>query len=81
MQKQAKEVQKTLASEIITVQKNGLEIKINGNMEIQSVNIASMDNKEELEQNIKSGLNDAIKQAQKVMAQKMMGGGMSLPGM
>ncbi|MBT4277917.1 YbaB/EbfC family nucleoid-associated protein [Candidatus Falkowbacteria bacterium] len=81
MQKQAKEVQKTLADEIITVQKGELEIKINGNMEIQSINIASMESKEDLERDIKEGMNNAIKEAQQVMAKKMMGGGMSLPGM
>ncbi len=72
MQKQAKEVQKTLAEEIIFVQKGAIEIKINGNMEIQSVKITENVDMEKLEKNIKEAINDAIKQAQKVMARKMM---------
>jgi len=81
MQKQAKEVQKTLAEEIIFVQKGAIEIKINGNMEIQSVKITENVDMEKLEKNIKEAINDAIKQAQKVMARKMMSGGMNIPGL
>jgi DNA-binding protein YbaB len=80
MQKQAKEVQKTLADEIITVTNGDIEIKLDGNMEVKSVNIQSIDNKESLEKDLKNAVNDGIKKAQKVMAQKMMGGGMNIPG-
>ncbi len=81
MQKQAKEMQKALSQEIITVTQGDIEIKINGNMEIQSIDIKNIDDKEKLEKDIQQGVNDAIKQAQKTMAQKMMSGGFNLPGM
>ncbi len=81
MQKQAKEVQKTLADEIIVVNHGDVEIKLDGNMEIKSINIQNLDNKENLEKDLKNAVNDGIKKAQKVMAQKMMGGGMNIPGM
>jgi DNA-binding protein YbaB len=80
MQKQAKEVQKTLADEIITATNGDVEIKLDGNMEVKSVNIQNIENKESLEKDLKNAVNDGIKKAQKVMAQKMMGGGMNIPG-
>lgn len=80
MQKQAKEVQKTLGEEIITVNKGVIEIKIDGNMEIKSINISETNDKEKLERDIKDGINEAIKDAQKLMAQKMMSSGMNIPG-
>lgn len=80
MQKQAGEVQKKLAEEVITASYGDVEIKLDGNMEIKSVNIQKMDNKEELEKDLKKAFNDGIKKAQRVMAEKMMGGGMNIPG-
>ena len=81
LRSQASEIQKKLADEFITVKESGVEIIINGNMEIQSVKIADIENKERLEDNLKNAANNAIKKAQKLMAQKMMGGGLNLPGM
>ncbi len=81
LRSQASEMQKKLADEIITVEDGGVEIIINGNMEIQSVKIADIENKEIVEGNLKRAVNNAIKKAQKLMAQKMMGGGLNLPGM
>lgn len=80
LRSQASEMQKKLADEFITVQDGVVEITINGNMEIQSVEIDSVENKERLEKNLKNAINNAIKKAQKIMAQKMMGGGLNLPG-
>ena len=81
LRSQASEMQKKIADEIITVEDGGVEIIINGNMEIQSVKIADIENKEIVEGNLKRAVNNAIKKAQKLMAQKMMGGGLNLPGM
>lgn len=80
LRSQASEMQKKLAYEIITIEENGVEIIINGNMEIQSVKIDSTENKEKLENDLKNAINNAIKKAQKLMAKKMMGGGLNLPG-
>ncbi len=81
LRSQASEMQKKLADEFITVEEGGVEIIINGNMEIQSVKVTDTENKERLESNIKNAVNSAVKKAQKLMAQKMMGGGLNLPGM
>ena len=39
LQKQGKELQKTLADEFIVVEKHGIKIKMNGNMEIINIEI------------------------------------------
>jgi DNA-binding protein YbaB len=73
---QAKVMQNALAGESITVDRKGLTLIMNGNMEITSVKINEEISKEKLEIIIKDNANDAIKQIQKVMAKKMqeMGG-------
>jgi len=69
-------MQSALATESVTVSRNGVEVKMNGNMEITNVNITSDSNKESLSGAFKDATNDAIKQTQKLMAKKMqeMGG-------
>jgi len=80
LRSQAKMMQDILAQEIITVEKSGVKITMNGNMEIVSVSIEEEINKEKLEGIMKENINDAIKKTQRVMAQKMqeMGG---IPGL
>lgn len=81
LQKQGKELQKTLADEFIVVEKHGIKIKMNGNMEIINIEIFNEDGKEKLADNLKEIINDAIKQSQKMMAQKMMQGNFNIPGL
>jgi len=73
---QAKQMQNALSGESATVDKKGLVIVMNGNMEITSVKINEDMAKDKLENAIKENTNDAIKQIQKIMAKKMqeMGG-------
>ncbi|MBU4217008.1 YbaB/EbfC family nucleoid-associated protein [Candidatus Parcubacteria bacterium] len=73
---QAKVMQSALSGESITVDRKGLTLVMNGNMEITSVKINEEITKEKLEEIIKDNTNNAIKQIQKVMAKKMqeMGG-------
>ncbi len=73
---QAKTMQNALAGETITVEKNGVKIVLNGNMEVTSLTINEELSKESLENVIKDLLNDGIKKTQRLMAQKMqeMGG-------
>jgi DNA-binding protein YbaB len=73
---QAKKMQNALGTENISVEKNGVKIKMNGNMEITELTVNPDLNKESLERALKDGVNDAIKQTQKLMAKKMqeMGG-------
>ena len=76
----AKQMQNAMAEETVTVEKNGLTIIMSGNMEITDVKIAEGTSTGSLENSVKSNVNEAMKKAQKIMAQKMqeMGG---IPGM
>jgi DNA-binding protein YbaB len=73
---QAKSMQAKLAEELIEVDHKGLKIKMNGNLEIQSVSTPEGLSKDSLDNIVKDGVNEIIKKAQKVMARKMqeMGG-------
>lgn len=73
---QAKQMQDALATESVTVEKNGIKLVMNGNMEITTLTIKSDLTGESLEKTMKDVFNDAIKKTQRLMAQKMqqMGG-------
>ena len=76
LRSQAKTMQNALADEAITLEKNGVSLKINGNMNIEEISIKDDLSKENLEKTLKNLFNDAIKKTQRVMAKKMqeMGG-------
>ncbi len=80
LREQAKNMQNALADETTTVEKNGIKVVMDGNMNITSIEIDSDLDKEQLSKALKETLNEAIKKTQKNMAIKMqqMGG---LPGM
>lgn len=83
---QANQIKKVLAEEKIDGSGSWGKIKItmNGNQEVLSVQIDDevVGNKSKLESGIKEAINDTIKKAQKVMAQKMSQmGGLDLPGL
>ncbi|MFA4941263.1 MAG: YbaB/EbfC family nucleoid-associated protein [Patescibacteria group bacterium] len=80
LRSQAKVMQNALAQESITVEKNGVKIVMNGNMEITSLSINEELSKNSLEGILTDCFNDAVKKTQRLMAQKMqeMGG---LPGL
>jgi len=73
---QAKTLQNALADEIITVEKGGIRVIINGNLEITQININENLAKDSLEGLLTDCLNEAIKKTQRLMAQKVreMGG-------
>jgi len=75
LRQQAKTLQNTLSAEKITVEKHGVKMVINGNLEVIELNIADK-NQNNLENALKDCFNDGIKQVQKIMAKKMqdMGG-------
>ncbi|MCX6745545.1 MAG: YbaB/EbfC family nucleoid-associated protein [Candidatus Parcubacteria bacterium] len=84
---QAKQMQNVLAQESAegSADWGKVNVKINGNQEILSVQIdpelLSIDKKEKLETAIKEATNDAIKKVQQIMADKMRSSGFNLPGM
>lgn len=80
LRSQAKTIQSALAQEIVSEEKNGVKLSLNGNMEIVSLKLnpeLSLDNQEKA---VKDCFNDALKRTQKLMAKKMqeMGG---IPGL
>ncbi len=80
LRSQAKQMQSTLATESIIVEKGGIKVVIDGNMNITSITINEDLAKESLEGLLIDCINEAIKKVQRVMARKMqeMGG---LPGL
>jgi len=80
LRSQAKVMQNILAQESITIEKGGVKVVMNGNMDVISVVIQEEIPREKLEGIMKENINDAIKKTQRVMAQKMqeMGG---IPGL
>ncbi len=80
LRSQAKEMQNVLGQEIITTEKGGIKITMNGNLEVISIAINEDLAKDSLEGLLADAINETIKKAQKVMAQKLqaMGG---IPGL
>ena len=87
MRDQAKTLQDELAKETITVSSGGVEITMNGNLEVINVSISDdlmgSDKKSKLEKAFMDAHKDALKKMQRVMAMKMkdMGGMPNIPGM
>jgi DNA-binding protein YbaB len=77
---QAKKVQSALSGESVTVEKNGIKVVVNGNMEVTSITLNKELSYESMERILVDATNDAIKKMQKIMAQKIqeMGG---IPGL
>jgi len=86
LKEQAKNLQGQLAQELITVEKHGITMTIDGNQKMTNLDInpeyLSSERKERLEEIIKDIHEEAIKKVQRVMAEKMRAsGGFNLPGM
>lgn len=73
-------MQNALSGETTTVEKGGIKVVMNGNMEIASISINENLAKDSLEGMLADCVNDAIKKTQRLMARKMqeMGG---MPGL
>jgi DNA-binding protein YbaB len=80
LRSQAKTIQDVLAQEVITEEKNGVTIKMNGNMEVLNITLAGGMDKAAQESALKNCFNEAVKKAQRLMAKKLqdMGG---IPGL
>lgn len=73
MRDQAMEIQRQLASEEITVEKNGVRIVISGDQKIRALETNGKGDDE-----VREAVNEAIKKSQEVAARKLsqMGGGL-----
>ena len=69
--KQLKDLQNSLEKERIEFEKNGNKVIINGNMEIEKLQLNPSLSKEEQEKNLKDCINEAMKKIKIVAAQKM----------
>lgn len=80
LRSQAKTMQSALADEKVELEKNGIKLSMNGNMEVTDLKIENDLPKEEIAKISKGLFNDAIKKTQRIMAKKMqeMGG---IPGL
>ena len=67
----AKQMQNALANESVTIQRGGVQVSMNGNMEITKIIINEDLAKESLEGVLADCVNEAIKKTQRIMAQKM----------
>ncbi len=76
MQKQAQILKKQMEEEIIEYQNDGIKVIMNGAQEIQSISFDDdfdFSDKEKTGEKLKSVLNKATKESQKVIAKKMRG--------
>jgi len=80
LRSQAKQMQNVLGQELITTEKGGIKIVMNGNLEIISIAINESLAKDSLEGMLIDCINETIKKSQQIMAQKLqsMGG---IPGL
>lgn len=80
LRSQAKTLQNALSGESVTVEKSGVKIVMNGNMEITQIILNESLAKNSQEGILLDCINDAIKKTQRIMAKKVqeMGG---LPGL
>lgn len=74
MRDEAMKIQRELASEEITVNKNGVDITIAGDQKIREIRTNGKSDND-----IKEAVNEAVKKSQEVAAKKLqsMGGGLS----
>lgn len=71
-----KRMQDSMKQERETVQKKGIAVTVNGNMEIESVSLNPTLEQHETEIVLKECINDAMKTIQKRMAKMMMASGL-----
>lgn len=78
LKKQAGEMQRQLADEIVEAENKGITIKMNGNQEVLEVIINPELDQETQEKYLKQTINNVLEKIKKLMAQKMMGGNFGL---
>lgn len=82
LRSQAKTMQDALSGESVSIEKKGIKMIMNGNMEIIELTIPEELSKQDISKYMKETVNDGIKKVQKLMATKMQEmGGLSGLGM
>lgn len=72
-----KKIQDSFKKEFITVERNGIKVVMNGNFEVQEINLNESLNKEEQEKALIECLNEAKDNIQKTLAKNLMSSGFS----
>jgi DNA-binding protein YbaB len=78
---QAKELQGLLAQEKVDVEKHGIKLSMNGNMEVTGFTIPDAMPLADIQRYVPDLVNDAVKKAQRIMAQKIQSSGFKMPEM
>jgi len=71
LRNQAKTMQNALAEEVITVERSGIKLTIDGNQEVRSLTFERELPKDELERELPKLINEANEKIKRIMAQKM----------
>lgn len=73
---QAKQMQNVLGQESAIVEKNGITITMNGNMEVVELTISPELSSDQIANVMRDCINEVVKKVQRIMAEKMqsMGG-------
>jgi DNA-binding protein YbaB len=71
-----KKMQDSFKKERLTVEKRGVEVTINGNMEIEEVKLNPELSLEEQQSTVKQCFNEAKESIQKTLAKTLMGAGL-----
>lgn len=73
LRNKAMAMQKALAQEFVTIEKNGVKVVMSGDQKVQKIEIDGTENR-----NVAEAVNEAIKESQKIAAKKIqeMGGGL-----
>lgn len=73
LRNKAMAMQKALAQEFVTIEKNGVKVVMSGDQKVQKIEIDGTENR-----NVSEAVNEAIKESQKIAAKKIqeMGGGL-----
>lgn len=73
-----KKIQDSFKKELVTVEKNGVKVVMNGNFEIIEISLNMELSKENQEKSLVSCLNEAKDNIQKSLAKNLMSSGFSL---
>ncbi len=72
-----KKIQDSFKKELIVVEKNGIKVVMNGNFEVQEINLNDSLSKEDQERILIQCLNEAKDNIQKTLAKNLMSSGFS----
>ncbi len=82
MRDKAKQIQGALAEEHVTLERHGISITMNGNMEVETLTLNAELDAATQAKYAKELINDAMKKVQRLMAEKMRSmGNLNIPGL